>query len=90
MMTFSEALREMKQGRRLHRRGWNGEHQFVCIAHPDKTMAWPTQPTLLMVTALGEKVAWLASQSDLLGEDWRYRDDRELTEEQIAALRTHG
>lgn len=84
-MTFSEALDLIKAGRRLTRRGWNGPNQFVFLV-PGSTFQ-VNRPPLLgiypegteiryhghidLCTTSGMIVPWLASQTDLLAEDWQ-------------------
>ena len=83
-MTFSEALERIKYGERLARTGWNGKGMFVFLV-PGSTFE-VNRPPLLgiypegteinyhahidMRTADGTVVPWLASQTDLLAEDW--------------------
>lgn len=70
-MDFSEALRLLKSGRRLARAGWNGKDMWIRLVGP--TQGDPTYPRrafLEMKDATGQLVPWLASQTDLLAEDW--------------------
>lgn len=68
-MDFSEALDNVKSGARIHRAGWNGKGMFVALAQTPET-SFLTKPYLYMFTADGERVPWLASQTDILAEDW--------------------
>ena len=83
-MNFSEALEEIKAGRTLHREGWNGKEMFIFLV-PGSTFTVDRKPLLGifdegtavnyhahidMRTADGTIVPWLASQTDLLAEDW--------------------
>lgn len=83
-MNFSEALDSVKLGARIARAGWNGKDMFLFLV-PGSTFT-VNRPPLLgiypegtkieyhahidMKTAQGYVVPWLASQADLLAEDW--------------------
>lgn len=67
-MSFSLALSMLKQGARMTRQGWNGANQWVALYHPENTDAH--LPYLYIKTVSGHTVPWLASQTDLLAEDW--------------------
>lgn len=66
---FPEALARIKEGHRLARHGWNGRGMWVEMQVPDEGSKM-TLPYLFLRTADGELVPWLASQTDLLAEDW--------------------
>ena len=73
--SFSEALKHLKTGRRVARRGWNGKGMHLYLAaDPIVTVAGETirgQACIVMFTAAGlHQPGWLASQADLLAEDW--------------------
>jgi len=73
--SFSVALRELKYGNRLTREGWNGANQWVEIQFPDEHSKM-TLPYFFITTVQGDRVPWLASQSDLLANDWcRFNED---------------
>lgn len=83
-MDFSEALRHLKKGFRVTRAGWNGEDMFLFLVPGSKFVV--NRAPLLgiypegteveyhahidMKTAQGYVVPWLASQADLLANDW--------------------
>lgn len=83
-MDFSTALRAIKEGERVARRGWNGKGMFVFLVPGSKFEV--NRPPLLgiypegteinyhahvdMRTADGQIVPWLCSQTDMLAEDW--------------------
>lgn len=77
-MNFSEALNVMNQGGIVRRAGWNGKGLSVRIIKPESAdsgnMTLPfialTYPVNNDVYPKGAKVPWLASQTDLLSEDW--------------------
>jgi hypothetical protein len=81
---FSKALTEIKGGRRLARGGWNGKDMFIFLVngsnfkvsrapllgiYPEGTEV-SYHSHIDMKTAQGYVVPWLASQVDLLAEDW--------------------
>lgn len=68
-MDFSMALEELKAGNTVARDGWNSKGQFLRIQYPD-TESLMTLPYIYIVTVQGNLVPWLASQIDILAEDW--------------------
>lgn len=69
MMTFGEALETLKAGGRVSRTGWNGKGMWLELQRPDAHSKM-TLPYIYMYTARGDLVPWLASQTDLLADDW--------------------
>lgn len=81
---FGAALQFLKRGMRVARQGWNGKGMFLFLV-PGSTFK-VSRPPLLgiypegtevryhahidMKTAQGDVVPWLASQTDVLAEDW--------------------
>ena len=84
IMDFRAALSVIKQGGKVARAGWNGKGMFLFLVpgstfqvnRPPLLGIYPEgteinyQPHIDMKTADGTVVPWLASQSDLLAEDW--------------------
>lgn len=68
-MDFSEALTLAKTGARISRVGWNGAGMWVALQTPDEH-SMMRRPYLYMSPIDGELVPWVASQSDLLADDW--------------------
>jgi len=68
-MDFGAALLELKDGQRVTRRGWNGKDMWVEMQVPDEHSKMG-RPYLFMRPVDGYLVPWVASQSDLLAEDW--------------------
>jgi hypothetical protein len=83
-MDFGQALAAVKAGKRIAREGWNGKDMFLFLV-PGSTFTVNRAPLLGiypegtqinyhahidMKTAQGYVVPWLASQSDLLSDDW--------------------
>jgi hypothetical protein len=69
-LTFGEALRALKQGKRVTRSGWNGPDQWIELQVPD-AFSKMRKPYIYMSPVDGEFVPWLASQTDMLAEDWK-------------------
>ena len=91
-MTFGMAIEEMKRGKKVARRGWNGKGMWICVPLFDGPRKIPAvdiwgkpnaeyaeqnggtarvMPYVTMKTADGAIVmGWLASQTDMLAEDW--------------------
>lgn len=78
VMNFGVALASLKNGSKLSRLGWNGKGIFIALQKPDEQSA-NTLPYIYIDTrglitdnpnAPIGRVPWLASQTDLLAEDW--------------------
>ena len=83
-MNFGQALESLKQGRKVARAGWNGKGMFLFLVQGSRFRV--NRPPLLgiypegteinycshidMRTADNKIVPWLASQTDVLAEDW--------------------
>jgi len=82
--SFSEALEHIKNGARCARAGWNGKGMFVFLV-PGSRFVVNREPLLSILgegtevdyhghidmrTATGQIVPWLASQTDILADDW--------------------
>jgi hypothetical protein len=77
-MTFGDALIMLKHGHRVTRAGWNGKGMWLMYVSPQMAnkIAFEFedrdgQPYIVMKTAQGLIVPWVASQSDMLDEDWQ-------------------
>lgn len=67
-MTFSTALNLLKKKERLAREGWNGKGMYIELA--DMSAFENHLPFIMMKTADDKFVPWLASQTDVLANDW--------------------
>ena len=80
---FGTALRFLGEGYKVARSGWNGKDMFLYYVpaasyHPCTDIAKeafggadvPYGAYIAMKTAQGNVVPWLASQTDMLGDDW--------------------
>ena len=74
MSTFSEALELLKQGKKVARSSWNGKGMFVFLVL-GSTFKVTRAPLLCMRTADNQTVPWLASQTDILANDWEELND---------------
>ena len=69
LISFSKAIEALKLGVKVARQGWNGKNMYVELQNPTE-LSKMTRPYLFMKTADEQLVPWLASQTDLLAEDW--------------------
>lgn len=78
---FAGALAALKEGKSVTRKNWNGKGLFVTLQIPDDNSTM-TRPYIYITTPVGstnqfgeinngtQRVPWIASQTDLLAEDW--------------------
>jgi hypothetical protein len=89
-MDFGEAIKALKAGERVAREGWNGKGMFLYYVpaasypasrndlgtmlgmFPDDMV--PYGAYIAMKTAQNNVVPWLASQTDVLAEDWVFAE----------------
>lgn len=69
-MGFEWALQRLKEGEAVAREGWNGKGMWIALQTPDENSKM-TLPYIYMSTVIRDLVPWLASQTDLLSEDWQ-------------------
>ena len=80
-MDFGHALAALKAGSKVTRTGWNGKGLSIELQTPDEHskmtlpylfMNYPATPASETAPAnhITAKVPWLASQTDILAEDW--------------------
>ncbi|PEM65292.1 hypothetical protein CN613_25445 [Bacillus pseudomycoides] len=92
-MNFGQAIEALKQGKKVARKGWNGKGMFLyyvpSASYPPSTdiakeafggQNVPYGAYIAMKTAQGNVVPWLASQTDVLAEDWEVIGDRKKEE----------
>jgi hypothetical protein len=63
------AVQALFDGNAVSRYGWNGFGQYLELQVPDGNSKM-TLPYVYITTVSGDRVPWLASQSDLLADDW--------------------
>ena len=83
-LDFGEAIKALKAGKKVQRKGWNGKGMFLFLVagstfkvdRPPLMGIYPKGtevqycPHIDMKTADDKVVPWLASQTDVLAEDW--------------------
>lgn len=72
---IGRAKNVMLNGLRVARKGWNGKNMYlfyipVWTYTDGKQDNFPNLPFIAMKTATNEVVPWLASQTDILAEDY--------------------
>lgn len=81
-LSFGQAIEAMKTGKRCSRVGWNGKNQYIELAtnisyknaHGETVNANHDaigNCAIAFVGTSGVQLGWLASQSDMLAEDWQ-------------------
>lgn len=81
-LSFGLAIEAAKKGKRIARAGWNGKNQYVelatCISYRNATGDDVNvdheaigNKALAFVGTSGVQMGWLASQADMLADDWR-------------------
>lgn len=74
-MNFGQAIEILKAGQRVARSGWNGKGMWLELQVPDAHSKM-TLPYIYLnyphdaQNTPGARVPWLASQTDVLAEDW--------------------
>lgn len=66
---FGKALEVLRSGGSVARRDWNGPDQRITLQSPDEHSKM-TRPYLYITTKRGDRIPWLASQTDILMDDW--------------------
>lgn len=79
METIGWAVKQMHNGERVRRSGWNGKGMFLFLVNnwtytDGRQDNYPNQPFVAMKTADDKVVPWLCSQTDLLAVDWELAD----------------
>lgn len=81
-MNFGKAIELMKEGKRVQREGWNGKGQYIELA---TNISYKNNngeiinvehdsignKAIAFVGTSGVQLGWLASQADMLSEDWK-------------------
>lgn len=77
-MNFGEAVALLKKGSKVSREGWNGKSAWLVLISEGTfkvsleagEMTGPLAPFIAMRPVSGSLVPWLASQTDMLADDW--------------------
>ena len=85
-LSFGHAVELLKQGKRVARKGWNGKGMYLLLVRGETvrysinqvygdgytdSVGFSVLDAIYMKTADDKLVAWLASQTDILSEDWQ-------------------
>ena len=78
MFSFGIAIEALKNGKAVARKGWNGKGIYLELQRPDEHSKMTLPYIYIVTTALQSDnqaaprgvVPWLASQTDMLAEDW--------------------
>lgn len=76
---FGWALQQLRNGEKVQRSGWNGKGIFIELQRPDAHSKMTSPYIFIDTTGLQSdnpnaprsRVPWLASQTDMLAEDWQ-------------------
>ena len=84
-MEFGKAIQLLKEGKKVQRQGWNGKNQYIELAtnisyknangeiiNVDHNQMG--NKAIAFVGTSGVQLGWLASQADMLSEDWELVD----------------
>ena len=82
---FDEAIKYLKRGMKVKRKGWNGKDQYIELA-TNVSFKTPNDEVINVDHVdmgnkaisfhgtSGVQLGWLASQSDMLSEDWTFAE----------------
>ena len=81
-MTFGFAIEAIKKGKKVARSGWNGKGQYIELASNISYVNAEKEvinceheaignKAIAFVGTSGVQMGWLASQADMLAEDWK-------------------
>lgn len=84
-MNFGKAIELVKKGYKVQRSGWNGKNQYIelatCISYKNTDEKLVNvehdaigNSAIAFVGTSGVQLGWLASQADMLAEDWKQVD----------------
>ena len=85
-MDFGKAIEAMRMGKKVARKGWNGKNQYIQLA---TGISYKTtigeivnceheaigNKAIAFVGTSGVQMGWLASQADMLAEDWVFAEE---------------
>ena len=85
-MDFGKAIEAIKAGRKASRAGWNGKGQYIelatCVSYKNAAGEIINvnhqalgNNAIAFVGTSGVQLGWLASQADMLTEDWQILPD---------------
>lgn len=79
--SFADAIRYLKRGFKVARQGWNGKKQYIQLATAISYKSADGEivncnhdaignQAIAFIGTSGVQIGWLASQADMLAEDW--------------------
>lgn len=82
LFDFGQAIQYLKQGKKVQREGWNGKNQYIELA---ENISYKNNnneiinaehkaignKAIAFIGTSGVQLGWLASQADMLAEDWK-------------------
>lgn len=85
-MNFGQAIEAVKAGKKASRSGWNGKSQYIelatCVSYKNAAGEIVNvnhdalgNNAIAFVGTSGVQLGWLASQADMLAEDWQILPD---------------
>ena len=83
--SFGEAIKYLKRGMKVARKGWNGKKQYIQLATGISYKAADGEivncehnaignMAIAFVGTSGVQMGWLASQADMLADDWVFAE----------------
>ena len=86
-MDFGEAIKKVKEEKQVQREGWNGKNQYIELA---TNISYKNaegkiinaeheaigNKAVAFVGTSGVQLGWLASQADMLAEDWKIKEEK--------------
>ena len=83
--SFGEAIKYLKRGLKVKRKGWNGKNQYIelasCISYKASNGEIVNcehesigNCAIAFIGTSGVQMGWLASQADMLAEDWIFAE----------------
>ena len=87
-LDFGKAIQLLKKGKKLQRSGWNGKNQYIELATNisyrnangeiiNVNHEAMGNKAIAFVGTSGVQLGWLASQADMLAEDWKLVESEE-------------
>jgi hypothetical protein len=84
---FGIAIKLIKEGKKVQREGWNGKNQYIELAtgisykNNDEEIVNVfhndiESKAIAFVGTSGVQLGWLASQADMLAEDWKIVEEK--------------
>ena len=84
--SFGEAIKYLKRGMKVARKGWNGKKQYIQLATGISYKTTDEEivncehdaignKAIAFVGTSGVQMGWLASQADMLAEDWIFAEE---------------